>query len=105
MPDFMPDRTLAKDVLEYEIWRLTHGATLDAEALLFQAPHKGGQFATLDLGDPRDIERTFCEAARGRRDYAAMTRGELDARVRDAFRQGMAEAYLDWYHLARVDRT
>jgi len=104
MPDFMPDRDLAKDVLAYEIWRLAEGATLDAEALLFQAPHKGGQFATLNLGDPRDIEQAFCDAARGRRDYAAMTRGELDARVCDAFHQGMAQAYLDWYHMPRADR-
>jgi RimJ/RimL family protein N-acetyltransferase len=103
MSDFMPDRQLAKDVLDYEIWRLAHGATLDADALLAQAPHKGGQFATLNLGDPREIERAFRDAARGRRDYAAMRRDELDARVRNAFHQGMAQAYLDWYHLPRAD--
>ena len=102
MPDFMPDRQLAKDVLDYEIWRLAEGSTLDAEALLFQAPHKGGQFATLDLGDPRDIEQAFCDAARGRADYASVPRHELDARVRDAFHQGMAQSYLDWYHLPRA---
>jgi RimJ/RimL family protein N-acetyltransferase len=103
MPDFMPDRQLAKDVLDYEIWRLAHGATLDAGALLFQAPHKGGQFATLDLGDPRGIELAFCEAARGRSDYRTLPRDELDRRVRDAFRQGMAQAHLDWYHMLRAD--
>jgi len=103
MPDFMPDRQLAKDVLDYEIWRLAHGATLDANALLFQAPHKGGQFATLNLGGPREIELAFCEAARGRGDYATLPRDELDTRVRDAFRQGMAQAHLDWYHMPRAD--
>jgi hypothetical protein len=102
MPDFMPDRKLAKDVLDYEIWRLAQGTTRDAAALLFQAPHKGGQFATLKLGDPRDIEQAFRDAARGRDDYAAMPRDELDARVSDAFHQGMAQAYLDWYHLPRA---
>ena len=103
MPDFMPDRKLAKDVLDYEIWRLALGATLDAEALLFQAPHKGGQFATLKLGDPREIEHAFCDAARGRADYSTLPRDELDRRVRDAFHQGMAEAHLDWYHMPRAD--
>lgn len=103
MPEFMPDRQLAKDVLDYEIWRLAQGATLDAESLLFQAPHKGGQFATLNLGDPRGIEQAFCDAARGRVDYSALPRDELDRRVRDAFHQGMAQAYLEWYHMPRAD--
>ncbi len=103
MADFMPDRVLAKDVLEYEIWRLGQGATRDAAALLFQAPHKGGQFATLGLGDPGEIERAFREAARGRGEYESMPRDELDARIRDAFRQGMAQAHLDWYHMPRAD--
>jgi RimJ/RimL family protein N-acetyltransferase len=102
MADFMPDRQLAKDVLDYEIWRLAAGATLDAQALLFQAPHKGGQFATLDLGDPDGIEQMFCDAAHGRADYKTMPRDERDARVRDAFQQGMAQAHLDWYHLPRA---
>ncbi len=102
MADFMPDRTLARDVLEYEIWRLGQGKTLDAEALLFQAPHKGGQFATLDLGDPDEIEQAFRAAARGRSDYADVPRAQLDARISAAFRQGIAEAHLDWYHLPRA---
>lgn len=104
MPDFMPDRDLAKDVLDYEIWRLAEGATLDAEALLFQAPHKGGQFATLDIGDPRAIEQAFCDAAAGRADYANLAAGERDRRVREAFHQGMAKSYLDWYHMPRAER-
>lgn len=98
MPDFMPDRALAKDVLDYEIWRLAEGATLDADSLLFQAPHKGGQFATLGIGDPPAIEQAFCDAARARSDYATMPHDLLVARVRDAFHQGMAEPHLDWYH-------
>lgn len=103
MSDFMPDRQLAKDVLDYEIWRLAEGSTLDADALLFQAPHKGGQFATLNLGDPREIEQAFCMAARDRADYDTLPRDELDKRVRDAFHQGMAQPYLDWYHMPRAE--
>jgi RimJ/RimL family protein N-acetyltransferase len=103
MPDFLPDRVLAKDVLDYEIWRLASGRTRDPEALLFQAPHKGGQLATLDLGAPAGVEQAFCDAAANRDDYAAMARAELDRRVRGAFHQGMAEPHLDWYHVARAD--
>jgi hypothetical protein len=50
---------------------------------------------------PAVIEEAFCKAAWGRGDYTAIDRAELDRCVRDAFRQGMAEARLDWYHLAR----
>ena len=103
MPDFLPDRVLAKDVLDYEIWRLASGRTRDPEALLFQAPYKGGQLATLDLGVPAEVEQAFCDAARGRDDFAHVAPAELDRRVRDAFRQGMAEPHLDWYHVARAD--
>lgn len=101
MPDFLLDLTLAREVLEYEIWRLRHGRTRDAKALLFEAPYKGGQIASLKLGDPAAFELAFCDAARQREDYAAMARAELDRRIQQAFRQGMAEPYLDWYHLDR----
>jgi len=103
MPDFLSDFKLARDVLEYEIWRLGHGQTRDAEALLFQAPYKGGQIASLKLAEPAAFEQAFCDAARDRSDYASIERWELDQRVRDAFRQGMAEPYLDWYHVDRAD--
>lgn len=103
MPDFLPNLKLARDVLEYEIWRLGQGRTRDAETLLFQAPYKGGQIASLKLTDPAEIEQAFCDAARGRPDYALIARDALDRRVRDAFRQGMAEPYLDWHHVARQD--
>lgn len=103
MPDFLPDRALAREVLDYEIWRLGHGRAADLDTLLFQAPYKGGQIATLGLGDPAEVEQAFCDAAARRGDMAKIDGAELDGRVRAAFRQGMAEPHLDWYHLARAD--
>jgi RimJ/RimL family protein N-acetyltransferase len=101
MKDFLPDLALARDVLEYEIWRLGHGRTRDAEALLFQAPYKGGQIASLGLADLAAVEQLFCDAARGRAEFASFERGRTEQRVRDAFRQGVSEPWLDWYHLER----
>jgi hypothetical protein len=98
---FLPDLALARDVLEYEIWRLGHGCTRDAEALLFQAPYKGGQIASLRLADLVAVEQLFCDAARARAEFAPFDRTQTERRVRDAFRQGVAEPYLDWYHLER----
>ena len=101
MEEFLPDLALARDVLDYEIWRLAEGRCLDSEALLFQAPYKGGQIATLGLAEPGSIEQEFLDAARARGDYATIGPLELDRRVRDAFRLGMGEPHLDWYHLPR----
>ncbi len=102
MSDFMSHLALAKDVLDYEIWRLAEGRCLDAEALLLQAPYKGGQIASLGFAEPAGVEQAFCEAAQARGDYVAIERPELDQRIRDAFRQGMAAPDLDRYHLPRV---
>lgn len=61
-------------------------------------------FATLDLGHAvDDVERAFCDAARSRREYAGVARSDLEARVKSAFRSGMSEPHLDWYHLKRED--
>lgn len=105
MTDFMSDLTLARDVLDYEIWRLGHGRTRDLEALLFEAPYKGGQTASLKFADLAAVEQQFCDAARGRRELATRDHDRIEQRVRDAFRQGVAEPYLDWYHLERADWT
>jgi RimJ/RimL family protein N-acetyltransferase len=103
MEVFLPDLALARDVLEYEIWRLGHGRTRDAAALLFQAPYKGGQIASLRIADLVAVEQLFCDAAHGRAELASLDRAETERRVRDAFRQGVAEPNLDWYHLERAD--
>ncbi len=102
MEDFMPREELARDVLDYEIWRLAEGRATDAEALLFQAPYKGGQIASLGFADLGRVERDFCAAARAREDYAALATEELERRVNEAFRLGLSENRLDWYHLPRA---
>lgn len=103
MADFLPDLALAGRVVTYEVWRLGHGAAADPEALLMQAPFKAGQIATL-LDDPAAIERALCDAARRRPDYAALAPDVLERRVRETFRAGRSEPWLDHYHLRREDR-
>ena len=102
MSDFLPDLALARSVLDYEIWRLGHGSTRDAEALLFQAPFKGGQIASLGFAELDAVEQAFIDAALRRADCAIVQRPEISQRVRDAFRQGVMEPWLDWYHLDRA---
>ncbi len=101
MPDFLPDRAFAGTVLDYEIWRLGHGATRDPEALLFQAPYRGGQFTSLGIRESVATEKAFQDAARARADCADVDRATLDRRVAEAFRRGLAEPYLDCYRLDR----
>ncbi len=101
MPDFISDFDLAKDVLDYEIWRLREGASRDPQALLFEAPFKAGQLASLDLADRHEIERTLCAAARGRPEFSDHEAAEVERQVREAFRAGLAEPELDWFHMPR----
>ena len=103
MKNFLRDLALARDVLEYEIWRLGHGRTHDAGTLLFEAPYKGGQIASLKLADLAAVEQLFCDAARGRAEVDSLDRAQTERRVRDAFRQGVAEPWLDWFHLERAN--
>ncbi len=99
--DFLPDPVLAREVLDYEIWRLGEGETLDPDALIFQAPYKAGQItATGIAGKAATLEALFT-AARRRADYADLRLEDLEVRVRGAFRQGLKESHVDWYHLPR----
>lgn len=100
MADFMPDPGLARDVLDYEVWRLRAGRATDTTRLLFEAPHKGGQIATLFPAEIATREQAFVDAARDRADFAAIDPAIVERRVREAFAQGLAEPWLDWHHLA-----
>ena len=66
-------------------------------------PYKGGQIASLRLADLVAVEQVFCDAARARAEFVPFDRAQTERRVRDAFRQGVAEPWLDWYHLERAD--
>ncbi len=101
MPDFISSESMARDVLDYEIWRLGQGRFRDAEALLFQAPFKAGQLASLDAIPQDSVEKALCDAALSRPDFATIGGAELEERVRNAFRQGLAAPELDWYHMPR----
>lgn len=101
MEDFLSTPGLARDVLDYEIWRLQDGDCLDPEALLFQAPYKAGQIASLGLNEPADVKAALCQAARARGDFSTLSKDELEHRVHRAFQEGLGEARMDVYHLAR----
>ncbi|MGH6947889.1 MAG: GNAT family N-acetyltransferase [Kiloniellales bacterium] len=100
---FLPDRALAREVLDYEVWRLGEGATLDPAALVFQAPYKAGQLASLGIAEPEAVELELLEAARKRPDFAAGSQDALAARICTAFRIGLAEPFMDWFHLERAN--
>ena len=105
----LPDPVLAEDVLDYDIWRLGDGETTDPEALLFQAPYKAGQITATGIaggiargiaGEAATVEK-LCAAARRRADFAHHGPEDLEERVGGAFRQGLQEPHVDWYHLPR----
>jgi len=100
--DFLPDPGLAREVLDYEIWRLEEGETLDPEALIFQAPYKAGQIVATGIAGEAETAEALIAAARRRADYAGLSQMTLEDRVRGAFRQGIEEPHVDWYHLPRA---
>jgi len=101
MADFMPDRVFAKEVVEYEIWRLGKSRSHDPVALLFQAAFKAGQITSLLPSQAPRIELALCDAACQRRDLPDMDTSERLMRTRIAFQAGMAEPHLEWLHRAR----
>ncbi len=99
--DFMADEALALEVLDYEIWRLGEGPCDDPAALVFQAPYKAGQVVGAGFAEPAAAEAALCDAARSRGGLANAGPADRGRRVRAAFREGMAESHVDWYHLTR----
>ena len=103
--DFLPDPDLARDVLDYEIWRLGEGPSDDPEALLEQAPFRAGQIVATGCAAPEEVEQALLAAALGRQDLAQRaglnSAGALEHQVREAFREGRAQAWMDRYHLSR----
>ncbi|MBK8161023.1 MAG: GNAT family N-acetyltransferase [Rhodospirillaceae bacterium] len=101
MADFMPDRVFAKEVVEYEIWRLGKSRSDDPVLLLFQAAFKAGQIASLLPSQAARIELALCDAACQRRDMPDMDASERLMRTRIAFQAGLNEPHLDWLHRKR----
>ena len=100
--DFLPDQDLARDVLDYDIWRLREGACLDPESLLFQAPYKAGQIVTLGVADSDKTKTALCTAATARPDFASTDHEGVRRKVRAAFAQGQEETTMEWYHLTKA---
>lgn len=103
MSDFLPNRDLAKTVMDYEIWRFAEGKCADADALLFEAPYKAGQIASLGLADQDVVEARLADTARTRDVFGAHDPDDAARKAVDAFRLGLSEPDLDWYVLTRED--
>lgn len=99
--DFLPDPVLARDVLDYEIWRMQHGACIDPKAMLFQAPYKAGQIVSIGTADRDETEAALCTAALARPNFGDGDESEIRVTIADAFRLGLNETTMDWYHVSR----
>ncbi len=67
--------------------------------------YKAGQITATGIargiaGDAATVEALYA-AARRRADFAHLRPEDLEERVRGAFRQGLKESHVDWYHLPR----
>lgn len=97
---FLPDAALARDVLEYEIWRLGEGPG-DLQTLVQQAAFRAGQLVDVSGTAPAQIENTLTDALTKRYSALALDKDRyLPAMVRQ-FQQGMRETTMDCYYLSR----
>ncbi|MGD9295124.1 MAG: GNAT family N-acetyltransferase [Roseobacter sp.] len=100
---FLPDQQLGRDVLDYEIWRLREGATLDFKSLLFQAPFKSGLLVSAGVADETETLSALLAAAKQRPDRGDIVELEINELVSDSFRRGQKECNLDIYHISQND--
>jgi len=101
--EFLPDKELGEDVLDYEIWRLREGRCIDVRALLFQAPFKAGLIVSAAVADEAATLKALVSAAIARSDRGGLKEAEAAVLVGDAFRMGLKECELDVYRLRRAD--
>ena len=97
MADFMANHALARDIVDYETWRLGKSKTGDPLRLLFEAPFKAGQIASLFPNERSAIADALRTAASARHDLPDLDHPERLLRVRDAFEQGLSQPWLDWW--------
>lgn len=101
MENFLPDVGLARDVMNYEIWRLANVEATDIDFLIYHCAFKGGQIASLGFDVLAEVEQRFCDAVLSRPNCAQ--RSDLEIKVRAAFREGALAPDLQWFHLLRAD--
>ncbi|MEM7170519.1 MAG: GNAT family N-acetyltransferase [Pseudomonadota bacterium] len=98
---FLGDRVLARDVLDYEIWRLSAGESDSPAELIFQAAFRAGQLLEVAEGDADQVAEALAHAASGRLDLPSGDSNTRAQAARRAFAAGRADAWMDWYHLSR----
>lgn len=101
--EFLPDKQLGRDVLDYEIWRLREGACLDFRSLLFRAPFKSGLLVRAGIAGEAETLSALLSVAKKRPDRSAVTNAEINLLVKESFRRGLKERNLDVYHVSRTD--
>lgn len=99
--EFLPNRDLARAVLDYEIWRLREGACLDSTALLSQVPYKVGLILSTGIAEIEPTERALLEAARARPVFAALDPAVLEEKLSEALRLGLSEGHIVWFCVTR----
>jgi RimJ/RimL family protein N-acetyltransferase len=101
--DFLPDEQLGRDVLDYEIWRLSEGACLDFRSLLFQSPFKAGLLVSAGVASETETLSGLLAAAREHPDRGDVSDAEIDRLVSEAFRRGIDDCDLDVFHISHED--
>lgn len=101
--EFLGNPELARDVVDYEIWRLEAGDSLDAQSPYFQVPYKCGQIAGAGLVSEDGILSRLYEAAAGRATKDRISTGDCRTQIARAYAEGRQEPHVAWFYLNRAD--
>jgi hypothetical protein len=98
---FLSHMSLANDVLEYGLWRLSKGPESELETLLQQAAFRAGQLFEVSGFSTVAVEAALTEALIKRCSNMALSYEPYLSPMLHQFQQGFREAYMDRYFLSR----
>jgi RimJ/RimL family protein N-acetyltransferase len=101
--EFLGNPELARDVVDYEIWRLEGGESLDAQAPYFQVPYKCGQITGAGLVPEAGLLTRLLNAGKARAVNDQDLVPDWERQMKAAFAEGNREAFVAWFYLSRAD--
>ena len=101
--EFLPDPVFAREVLDYELWRLEEGPSGDTDSLLFQTVYRSGQLSVAAEADLSSVTGELIAAAHARPGLQRSNLDEIGRRIAELVQRGAAHPFMDCLHLSKAE--